>query len=186
MDIEKRVKELHDAYGGKDAFNDVYTTRSEEMEHAWGSDIICIGLVLRSHLFVEYYLNKFLEKSTQLSERQIHQLTFYNKVQHLKETKLIGLVVSLEKFNQVRNKLSHNINATVEKDDILPLLEYQGFQNHYFVLRTEDKKVEHIYETYAKLVGQKVIEALDPHYHIQEKLMKDASKEFVRIYREGE
>ncbi|WP_052447889.1 hypothetical protein [Vibrio owensii] len=186
MDIEKRIKELHDAYGGKEAFNNVYTTRSEEMEHAWGSDIICIGLVLRSHLFVEYYLNKFLKNATQLSEQQIHQLTFYKKVQHLKDTKLIGLVVSLEKFNQVRNKLSHNINATVEKDDILPLLEYEGFQNHYFVLQIDAKKVEHVYQTYAKLVGQKITEALDPHYHIQEKLMEDATKEFVRIYRGGE
>ncbi len=185
MDIEKRIKEFHDAYGGKEAFQKEHDKRSNEMDSAWGSDIISIGLVLRSHLFVEYYLNKYLEIALKLKDRNIKTLTFRTKVARLKGTQLKDLIPSLEKFNQVRNKMSHNISASIRKESILSLLNYEGFQSHYFILQTESKELHQIYETYAKLVGQKVNEVLDPHYSIQDTLMKDVSKEVARIYREG-
>lgn len=52
---------------------------SDEAEKAWSSDVISIGRVLRSHLYVEYYLNTYLEKKLSFTKKQLRGLSFDKK-----------------------------------------------------------------------------------------------------------
>jgi hypothetical protein len=89
-----------------------------------------IGRVLKLHLIMEHYIEKFLTDQAGLTEQRLTKLTFAQKVQRLPDTGMIGVVKpGISSFNQVRNRFAHSLStslsriSTVDLDAIVSLLD---------------------------------------------------------------
>ena len=68
-----------------------------------------IAIVLKSHLLIEYLLDKILKHKL---EQDPDKLTFYNKLKRLHSNYLIPdyIFKNIDKINSLRNKLVHELN----------------------------------------------------------------------------
>jgi len=98
---DKAIAELANAYNGLENFHAELKNRVEESQKAWSSDSIGIGKILRSHLYAEYYLNKYLFKLYKLKEKELDNLSFYKKLVYIEEKNdsLKSLLPAIKKFN---------------------------------------------------------------------------------------
>jgi len=181
------MAELASAYGGIEKFHAEQKTISDEAEKAWNSDVISIGRVLRSHLYVEYYLNNYLEKKLNITRDQIKELTFHKKNQKLKKGKseLKDLTASIGRINHVRNRMSHNLSATINSEDADYFRSVERFKPYYFIIKAsiDESDPVKVYEVYCQFVAQKIMEALNPKQHFLDNVMKALSKDAVDVYR---
>lgn len=181
------MAELESAYGGIEKFHAEQKVILDEAEKTWDLDVVSIGRVLRSHLYVEYYINSYLKTKLSINRRQLGLLSFYQKIQELKKrkSKLKVLAASIERINFVRNRISHNLNAMVDNEDSEYFKSVGEFKSYYHILKPsidEDDPVK-IYEIYCQFVVQKIIEALNPRQYLIDGVMKALSKDVVDIYR---
>ena len=82
--------------------------------------MLTIGRILRAHLHVEYYLTEFLRHTNpQLGDLDEARVTFNQKVTLLQRNDArIGYVISgMRHLNKIRNRLAHNLEATVTEED---------------------------------------------------------------------
>ena len=124
------VKRVIDKYGGREAAWDALERRHAEMGARWEQDIGAIGRILRSHLFVEHYLQTYIvARNPNLRSVADARLTFPQTLAlaGLDEPVLADLRPGIKRLNTVRNRLSHNMRAEVTKDDAQSFLSAKMF-----------------------------------------------------------
>lgn len=179
------MAELASVYGGIENFHAEQKVISDEAEKAWNSDIVSIGRVLRSHLYVEYYLNTYLEKKLSITKKQLGDLSFDKKNQKLKNSELENLVPSIKKINRIRNKMSHNLNAMISNKDADHLKSIECFKPYYLTTKRFVGEIDPIktYEIYCQFIAQNIIEALNPNQDLINNVRKAMTKDLVDVYR---
>jgi hypothetical protein len=103
--------------------NKNYRHNSEDIKKSTGIEFEKIGRVLACHLFIEHYLTKLIELKTPVQfDWDESKLTFAQKLKLVKKfmfsLKKTHFYQGIETINKIRNKLSHNIEASIEINDI--------------------------------------------------------------------
>ena len=83
--VDEALARLAEEYDGIENFHAEREAMSHEAKKAWSADVLNIGRVLRSHLYVEYYLNKYLKEKYRFSARKIAPLSFFDKVEIIRK-----------------------------------------------------------------------------------------------------
>lgn|GEM_PF-6198335 len=185
--FDEAMEKLGAAYGEIDNFHAEQQTVLDEAAAAWNADVISIGRVLRSHLYVEYYLNRYLEQKLGISLSLINEQSFHSKAKMLQARSLDFKYLhrSILRINRVRNKMSHNLNAMVDKKDADYFKSVESFKPYLFILSAsvDVDDVVKIYELYCQFVAQQFMEALNPKQPLIENVLHAMTKDVVAIYR---
>ena len=138
-DIEEIMRKFFDLHGGEEKFFEAAQKRLAEFNARWDQDIGAIGRVLRSHLIVEYYMTAYLQAANpNLGIIDDAKIGFAQKVDLLgdHDAQITNLVPGIRRLNTVRNRLTHNLSASVTQDDVNSLMSV-GF---YRVMRSALEK----------------------------------------------
>jgi hypothetical protein len=106
--------------GGKDRAREVMDAEFSTMTSRWNQDIDSIGRILRSHLFVEHYLAEYLKKANpRLGDLSDARLSFAQKLALVgnENPRLADVLPGIKHLNKVRNRLAHQLTATVTVED---------------------------------------------------------------------
>ncbi|MGJ7547035.1 hypothetical protein [Pseudomonas alloputida] len=138
-DMQRVVKRTIDHLGGAERFQQVIDSEFMEMRRRWDMDVTNIGRILRSHLYVEYYLTQHIEKANpRLGDISTARLTFAQKLSLLdaNDFRLRNLTPGLRQINSVRNRLAHRLDAMLTAEDAQVFLKHSLFN----ALRIEGAK----------------------------------------------
>lgn len=82
-----------------------------------------IGRVLKCHLIVEYYLERFLEEHLATPNLTDARLSFFQKAQLLpSQGQAVALVKpGIIRLNAIRNRFGHTLNPEIQADELEPL-----------------------------------------------------------------
>jgi hypothetical protein len=153
---------------------------SNEAEKAWNSDVVSIGKVLRSHLYVEYYLNKYIFDKQIVTEQELDNLTFAEKVRKIPDNDALSpLSLSIKHLNWIRNRMSHNLGECVNKKDSDYFFENTPHFEFYCSLYPNVNKPVDIYELHSRFVAQRISETLNPKQDLINNVIQKALKQDV-------
>lgn len=140
FDAEAVAKKTIDLLGGRDKAFELIHADFEEMRTRWNQDVVAIGRILRSHLYVEHYLTEFLEKANpHLGSIADARLTFAQKVNLLNpDRRLAQVLPGIKRLNLIRNRLAHRLDANVTEEDANAFLSDGVFK----AMRIEGAKPE--------------------------------------------
>ena len=175
--------------GGIDRAEAVLISEMNERQRRWDQDILTIGRILRAHLYVEHYLTRYLEeKNPQLGSLKNARLSFIQKVALLNSTNrlLQEIRPGIKHINTIRNRLAHQLTASVTPEDATIFLHAKAFkafrdeaalrgmlgkdglasQEPLDVLEDFAKHVSHVLthdaSTFSKAIGQALSELREP------------------------
>lgn len=117
MAVFKRAVEL---MGGREKYIASIEADYHAMKERWNKDVTTIGRILRAHLHVEHHLTEYLQHvNPQLGELDEARITFNQKVNLLpaQDPRIDFLRPGIKHLNKIRNRLAHNLEATVTEDD---------------------------------------------------------------------
>lgn len=119
FDAEAVAEKTIDLLGGRDKAFALIHAEFEGMRTRWNQDVVAIGRILRSHLYVEHYLTEFLEKTNpRLGSLTDARLTFAQKVNLLNpDRRLAQVLPGIKRLNTIRNRLAHRLDAHVTDED---------------------------------------------------------------------
>lgn len=118
--VEAALRLTIERLGGQNAVKEMQTAQTLEMKERWNKDVLTIGRILRSHLYVEHYLNEFLEyKNPCLGSISRARLTFSQKLELLpRDNRSINEIIhGIRHLNHIRNRLAHQLEATITEAD---------------------------------------------------------------------
>ena len=125
------VKRVIDKHGGRKATLDALNLLFAERDARWEQDIDAIGRILRSHLFVEHYLQTYIvARNPNLRSVADARLSFTQTLAlaKLDESVLVAeLRPGIKRLNIVRNRLAHNLRAEITEDDAQSFLSAKMF-----------------------------------------------------------
>lgn len=107
-------------FGGPKRFFAIQAERHARLTEAWAQDADVIGRVVRCHLFVEHFMDDFLDSHCHaLSPPSLAGLTFNQKISLLpKEHVFISpLTPGVKRINQIRNRIAHTLRADLSGKD---------------------------------------------------------------------
>lgn len=138
FDAKTIAEKTIELLGGRDKAFALLNTEFGEMRTRWNQDVVAIGRILRSHLYVEHYLTEFLEKANpRLGSLSDARLTFTQKIQLLNPNQQLARVVpGIKRLNAIRNRLAHRLDAHVTDEDAQVFLSDGVFE----AMRTEGAK----------------------------------------------
>ena len=90
------------------------------MKQRWNKDFVTIARILRAPLHFEHYLTEYLQHTNlRLGDVEAARLTFSQKVQLLPhgDRSIDFVIPGIQHLNKVRNKLAHDLSATVIQED---------------------------------------------------------------------
>ncbi|WP_078082635.1 hypothetical protein [Microbulbifer mangrovi] len=90
-------------------------------------DYESLGYFLSCHLVIEHYLDEYLKIEHPALDWDSARQTFGQKVSLLSKFKIsdkYDCIPAIKHMNSIRNKLSHRIDFSVQKEDLLPLIQY--------------------------------------------------------------
>lgn len=131
-DAKAIARRLIELLGGKAKANKVFNSDLDDLNSRWFQDIGGIGTVLRSHLFVEYYLTRYLEfHNPNISDLNKARLSFNQKVALLnpKDVWIYELRDGIEQLNKLRNKVAHSLHAEIIERDTNVFLALKTFSS---------------------------------------------------------
>ena len=120
INMQRLVERTIELLGGRERFKKVVDSEFLEMTRRWDRDIIIIGRILRSHLYVEYYLSQNIGKANpRLGDLSKSRLTFAQKLSLLdtSDGRLSELVPGIRRINVVRNRLAHELEGIITTED---------------------------------------------------------------------
>lgn len=126
IDIERVAARVVELMGGRDQLIASIETEYDAMKIRWNKDVEMIGRILRAHLHVEYYLTEFLQYTNQnLGNLDEARITFNQKINLLPhdDRKIFFLIPGIRHLNKIRNRLAHNLDATVTENDAAVFLQ---------------------------------------------------------------
>lgn len=106
--------------GGRDKLIESITTDYMAMKAMWNKDVLTIGRILRAHLHVEHYLTEYLQHiNPNLGDLDESRITFSQKLNLLRadDAKVAFLITGIRQLNKIRNRLAHDLEATVTEAD---------------------------------------------------------------------
>ena len=130
LDPQLFVKRVIDKYGGREAARNALLHSFAEMRTRWEQDTGVIGRILRSHLFVEHYLQTYIiARNPNLPSVADARLSFTQTLAlaKLDESLLAELRPGIKRLNIVRNRLAHNLRAEITEDDAQSFLSAKMF-----------------------------------------------------------
>lgn len=129
-DMQRLVERTIELLGGKECFKQVTDAEFMDMRRRWDLDVTNIGRILRSHLYVEYYLTQHIAKANpRLGNLSKARLTFAQKLSLLDTSheRLSDLAPGLRQINAVRNRLAHRLEAALTAEDVQVFLSHAMF-----------------------------------------------------------
>jgi hypothetical protein len=162
------VRRLIELYGGVEKACEAFEGRYCNISERWNQDINVIGRILRSHLFVEYYLTKYLEaRNPNLCNLDEARLTFAQKIELISssDSSVSYLISGIKRLNRVRNKLAHTLRAEVTPEDCQVFLSVKPFLALRDALAAPEEPSQDpicILEDFAKHVGVMLESASNP------------------------
>ncbi len=138
-DPETIAKRVIEAHGGIENVIAIAKKRVEEFNSLWLQDAEQIGRVLKAHLTVEFFLTRYIEfKNPMLPGLADARLGFNQKMELLHPNDVLAsqLKPGLQRLNQVRNRLVHNLRVEVRRDDVEVFLRVAIFR----AMRSESEK----------------------------------------------
>lgn len=129
-DMQRLVERTIELLGGAERFKQVTDAELMDMRNRWELDVTNIGRILRSHLYVEYYLTQHIAKTNpRLGSLSKARLTFAQKLSLLdtNQERLSELAPGLRQINAVRNRLAHRLEAVLTAEDIQVFLSHAMF-----------------------------------------------------------
>lgn len=186
--VNEALEKLKAEYG--DDMEIFYVERNAiltEAKQAWNSDVSSIGKILRSHLYVEYYLNEYLKNKSIVKPRILKKYKFSKKIQKIPSTgELKQLIASIKYLNDVRNRMSHDLGAFVNKNDSKYFFDNTpNFKFYYSLCEINaDENPVDVYELHALFIAQKIREILNPKQYLIDDVLKATKLEIADIYNE--
>ncbi len=183
--VDEALEKLKAEYGGN--MENFYAEREAiltEAKQAWNSDDYAIGKVLRSHLYVEYYLNEYLKKKNIVKHRVLKKYKFSRKVQEIPSTgELKQLIASIKYLNDVRNRMSHDLGACVNKTDSKYFFDNTPNFKFYYSLSkiNDDENPVDVYELHALFIAQEISNILNPKQYLINDVLKATKLEIADI-----
>lgn len=193
---ESALKKLSDAYGGIENLHKEFRERQAQYEKAWDKDPASKGRVIRSHLLVEYFLDRLIRSNLaeeldiflKKNKREYLELSFREKIDLVesKKSNFSHMTEFLKKFNYVRNKVIHNLNSRIAKTDEKFLARAPNFRIYFELLKAnyESMTTTDFYEIFSIFLAQKLDEATLPHQHLIENALRAIAKDAVDAYRQ--
>ena len=119
FDADAIAKKTIELLGGRNKAFALIDAEFGEMRARWNQDVVAIGRILRSHLYVEHYLTEFLEKANpRIGSLADARLSFTQKVNLLNpDQRLAQVVPGIKRLNAIRNRLAHRLDAHVTDED---------------------------------------------------------------------
>ena len=129
-DPKKLASKIIEHLGGLEEAKKSIDLEFGEVNRNWGQDIENIGRILRSHLFLEFYITQHLrETNPRLGNLDRSRLSFSQKVnlisadsQHIND-----VLPGIKHINKIRNRIAHNLSIDLESGDIEVFLSLQPF-----------------------------------------------------------
>ncbi|OGH84919.1 MAG: hypothetical protein A2493_00395 [Candidatus Magasanikbacteria bacterium RIFOXYC12_FULL_33_11] len=92
--------------------------------------------VLRSHLIIEYFLEKIINQKTSIKLKG--KETFYTKILVIEAINLIPeeIIKAIKELNTLRNKIGHELDYEIKEKDTLRLIEYVNRFSTYKEINT--------------------------------------------------
>ena len=125
--------------GGREKAWEIINAEFAEVGRRWNQDVVVVGRILRSHLFVEHYLYEHLTKANpRLGSVEKARLSFSQKVALLDagDPRLREILPGIKHLNTIRNRLAHRLNVAIEITDADVFLQAKYFA----ALRVEGAK----------------------------------------------
>lgn len=139
MDTHKVTERTIELLGGRDKAWEIIDAEFAEVGRRWNQDVVAIGRILRSHLFVEHYLNEHLTKANpRLGSVEKARLTFAQKVSLIDadDARLREILPGVKHLNSIRNRLAHRLSGAIDVADAEVFLQAKYFA----ALRVEGAK----------------------------------------------
>lgn len=120
--IEKVVARLKPHMGEIEAH---FNAENEKFKALMGKPHDTLGRLLKCHLIVEHYLERFLSEHFGIEDVQEAKLGFFNKAMLLPSRSSSAAFVKpgVIKLNSLRNRAGHRLGASVSFDDLGPIRE---------------------------------------------------------------
>lgn len=128
--MQQLVERTIELLGGKERFKQVTDAEFMGMRERWDLDVTNIGRILRSHLYVEYYLTQHIANANpRLGDISKARLTFVQKLSLLDTSheQIRDLSPGLRQINAVRNRLAHRLEAVLTAKDVQVFLSHAMF-----------------------------------------------------------
>lgn len=107
-------------------------------------DYELLGYFLSCHLVIEHYLEEYLKTVYPKLDWDASRQTFAQKVSLLATDNYpekYNCIPAIKHLNSLRNKLSHNIDFKITREDLLPLSQYLKKCNGADEQPTEPKEI---------------------------------------------
>ena len=138
-DTKKFVEKTFEVFGGREQFFAAAENEISYINGLWKADIASIGRVLRSHLVVEHFLARVIEKNNpKLGDLSKARLSFFQKLELLDTSAIIlqELKPGIKRLNEIRNRIAHKLEVDVTQED---KAEFLGI-GIYEAMRNESEK----------------------------------------------
>lgn len=115
---------------GPDGWLKVDAAHAESVRR-WNQDVETIGRILRSHLYVEHYLNENLAiANPRIGNLSKARLSFHQKTEllDLGRASLAEIIGGIRHLNAIRNRLAHNLEGVVSDADAATFLQAKLFK----------------------------------------------------------
>ena len=119
--IDEAIQILRPHWGQIDEF---FENENRKFRKLVRRDHTILGRIIKCHLILETYIDKYLIRVLDLSDLTDVRLSFYQKVMLLPECKAPTAILKpgLLKLNQIRNKFAHDLCSDLSIDDLRPML----------------------------------------------------------------
>lgn len=160
-----RVIALH---GGREAFLAHSTAQVDDLNARWNQNSALMGSILRAHLFVEHYLERYLQtRNPNLGNIDSARLSFAQKAALLdqKDASTSYLVPGIRRLNRIRNRLAHNLSASVtaeDRDVFLSIGLFRALRDALAAPATPSAEPIDVLEAFAQHAGMALQGASDP------------------------
>lgn len=134
--IHKRACEL---LGGEAEYRKIADEEHHEVMKIWNQNTELIGRILRAHLFVEKFMVMHLRH---LDPSRAHSTQgFAKKIEHLDQAdpEVVAVIPGIRKLNEIRNRLAHEINATLTAEDMGEFFQCRNF--YHLMLYRHQRKI---------------------------------------------
>jgi hypothetical protein len=130
IDANAYVARVLELLGGREKAFEIIDAEFNEVNERWDRDVALIGRILRAHLHVEHYLAECIRHANpSLGNLDAARLTFAQKVElvSIENFAFAHYVPGIKHLNKIRNRLAHNLGATVTDDDARVFLANKFF-----------------------------------------------------------
>ena len=100
---------------------------NSEYASLWGRDDQLISRILKCHLLLEYYLDKYLAAANPAIQNwDKAKLSFYQKLELVMHPQTIFVMIEpgMRCVNKLRNKTAHSLQLSLDEDELKPIKDF--------------------------------------------------------------